>query len=151
MTDELVIAGPAGVGKSSVAFKISLQLQTAGVAHALIDTDELDRVFPVPSDLPRVTKQNLAAVWQTYRQRGIQRLILAGVVLDRPAELDWIARAVPGARFTLIRLAASAQTVLDRVTRREIGSGLEPQLERTRRGLGRHRRSATGHPPRRDQ
>jgi len=74
----LVIAGPAGVGKSSVAFEISLQLQSSGIAHALIDTDELDRIFPVPSDLPLVTEQNLTAVLQTYRQRGVRRLILAG-------------------------------------------------------------------------
>lgn len=45
-THVLVISCPAGVGKSSVAHEISLQLQAAKIDHALIDTDELDRMFP---------------------------------------------------------------------------------------------------------
>ena len=44
MTDVLVISGPAGVGKSTTAFEVSLQLQAADVDHVLIDTDELDRI-----------------------------------------------------------------------------------------------------------
>lgn len=63
MTDVLLICGAAGVGKSSVAREISLQLERSGVPHALIDTDELDRIYPVPGDLPAVTERNLWAVW----------------------------------------------------------------------------------------
>ncbi len=81
--DVLVLVGPAGVGKSAVAYELSLQLQRTNAAHALVDTDELDRVFPVPADLPRITERNLAAVWRTYRERGIDRLILVGVQLDQ--------------------------------------------------------------------
>lgn len=136
MIEVLLITGPAGVGKSSVAFELSLQLQSANVAHALIDTDELDRVFPSPSDLRQVTEQNLAAVWETFRQRGVTRLILAGVFLDQPEERDWIMRAIPDSKFTAVRLTGVSRTVLDRVRRREIGSGLQAQLERTRRQLG---------------
>jgi hypothetical protein len=66
---------------------------------------------------------------------GVRRLILAGVILHRPSELAWIARAVPGADFTLVRLVASEQTILERVRRRELGSGLESQLERTKAQL----------------
>jgi hypothetical protein len=97
MADVLVISGPAGVGKSSVAFEASRQLQVAGIEHALIDTDELDHIYPVPDDLPKVTEQNLMATWRTFSARGAQRLILVGVYLVRPSELGWIARAVPNA------------------------------------------------------
>ena len=50
---------------------------------------------------------------------------------DRPTELDWIARAVPGARFTLIRLVAPWATLEERIGRREVGTGRAAQLERT--------------------
>jgi hypothetical protein len=132
----LVVSGPAGVGKSSVAFEVSLQLQAIGTAHALIDTDELDRIYPVPDDLPALTERNLSAVWQGFAERGVRRLILVGVHLDRTVELNWVARAVPGARFTIIRLEASEPTLRRRVNRREIGSGAAAQWERTRRQVG---------------
>lgn len=133
MTDVLVISGPAGVGKSSVAFEVSLQLQAVGTGHALIDTDELDRIYPVPADLPQITERNLGALWQSYAERRAHRLILVGVHLDQPAELEWIARAVPGARFTLVRLQASKDALRTRVRQREIGGGMEAQWERTQR------------------
>jgi Mrp family chromosome partitioning ATPase len=133
LTDVLVISGPAGVGKSTTAFEVSHQLQAAGVDHVLIDTDELDRIYPVPDDLSDVTERNLAAMWGTFAARGARRLILVGVYLDRPTELDWVRRAVPDAAITCVRLAASDETLIDRVDRREIGSDRAGQLERTRR------------------
>jgi gluconate kinase len=135
-TSEVVlICGPAGVGKSSAAIEVSERLEREGVAHALIDTDELDRIFPVPQDLARVTERNLAFMWRGFHERGIRRLILVGVVLDRASELSWIRRAVPDARLTIIRLVASEATLVDRIRRREIGSGFEAQLQRTRKQL----------------
>ena len=137
MTDVLVISGPAGVGKSTTAFEVSNQLQAAGVDHVLIDTDELDRIYPVPDDLSDVTECNLAAMWATFAARGARRLILVGVYLDRPSELDWVRRAIPDAAITCVRLAASDATLVDRVARREIGSDRAGQLERTRRQVER--------------
>ena len=135
MTDVLVICGPAGVGKSSVAFEVSLLLDRCGVSHALIDTDELDRVSPVPEGLPAITERNLRAVWSTYAERGVGRLILVGVWLDRPSETEWIRRAVPGARLTSIRLLANRDTLVERVRNRERGTGLDGQLARTMQQL----------------
>jgi Mrp family chromosome partitioning ATPase len=133
VTDILVISGPAGVGKSTTAFEVSHQLQAANVDHVLVDTDELDRIYPVPDDLSDVTEQNLAAMWRTFAARGARRLILVGVYLDRPSEREWVRRAIPDAAITSIRLAASDATLVDRVDRREIGSDRAGQLERTRR------------------
>lgn len=131
----LVISGPAGVGKTSVAHEASLHLQAAEVAHAVIDTDELDHLYPPPDDLPTLAEQNLAAMWQAFAERGTRRLILVGVYLDRPSELEWIARAVPGAHFTLARLRASEAGLHARLRRREIGTGMASQWERTKRQM----------------
>ena len=115
-----------------MAFEVSYRLQARGTDHALIDTDELDRIYPVPPDLSQVTEQTLRAMWGAFSEQGSRRLILVGVYLDRPSELEWIARAIPNARFTLVRLLASHATLRERVMRREIGSGADAQLERTR-------------------
>lgn len=124
---------PAGVGKSSVAFEAGLHLEALGLAHAMIDTDELDRIYPAPADKDRLAEENLAAVWGSFHARGVGRLILAGVYLDQPSQIDWVARAVPGASFTLVRLRAGLPTLAERVSRREIGSGGASQLLRTER------------------
>jgi hypothetical protein len=123
------------VGKTSSAIEVSERLQRQGVAHALLDTDELDRIFPVPRDLARITERNLAFMWEGFHERGIRRIILVGVLLDRPSELSWIRRAIPDARLTIVRLVASEATLVDRIRLREIGSGFEGQLERTRKQL----------------
>jgi Mrp family chromosome partitioning ATPase len=133
VTDVLVISGPAGVGKSVTAFEVSHQLQAADVGHVLIDTDELDRIYPVPDDLADVTERNLAAMWRTFAEQGARRLIIVGVYLDRAPELEWVRRAIPDATITCVRLSASDGTLVERVTRRELGSDRDGQLERTRR------------------
>jgi Mrp family chromosome partitioning ATPase len=135
VTDVVVISGPAGVGKSATAFEVSNRLRAVGVDHVLIDTDELDRIYPVPDDLAAVTRDNLAAMWRTFAARGSRRLILIGVYLDRADELDWVRQAIPDARFTCVRLLASDGTLTERVTRRELGSDRAGQLERTRHQL----------------
>lgn len=76
--DVVVISGAGGVGKSTVAFEMSQQLQAEGVDQALVDTDELDRIFPVPRDVPRIAEQNLRAVWEAFAEEGVRRLILTG-------------------------------------------------------------------------
>lgn len=129
----LAISGAAGVGKTSVAIEVSLQLQRRDVPHALIDTDELDRIHPVPADQAALTEESLSAVWHGFARRGCTRLILAGVWLHRPSELVWIVRAVPGARVSSVMLMAPDATIDERVRRREIGSAAEEQLERSLR------------------
>jgi 2-phosphoglycerate kinase len=129
----LVIGGPAGVGKSSTAFEVSNQLQHVQVPHALIDTDELDRIYPVPSDLGALTERNLASIWQSFAERGTQRLVLVGVFLHRESELTSVRRATSAEHITLVQLAASDETLRERVGRREIGSAADAQLTRTLR------------------
>jgi 2-phosphoglycerate kinase len=94
-----LITGPAGVGKSTLCWEMSLQLATVNVAHTVIETDELDRVFPRPSaeDLARIrsgttdiSSLNLAAIWSTYRALGHTRLIMSGVMMHLEFDRRWI-------------------------------------------------------------
>ena len=131
----LVISGPGGVGKSAAASELSLLLQSRDIGHAVLDTDALDHLYPVPQDLPRLTERNLAAVWKSYRERGVSRLILTGVYLDSPNEVAWLDRAMPGASFAFVRLVSGEDTLLARVARRELGSGQAAQGERSAQQL----------------
>jgi hypothetical protein len=111
-------------------------MANADVQHALIDTDELDRVHPWPppgwEDF-ELSRRNLAALWSTYAELGHTRLVLCAVMVNVARELQWIATAVPGARFTVFRLSGSHAALEARVMSREIGSGGAAQLERTLR------------------
>jgi predicted kinase len=130
----LVISGPAGVGKSTTGWEVSAQLETAGVAHAILDGDELDRVVPVPAGVnarAELCRRNLAGLWSNFAALGHNRLIVAGVFVDLPADLAWIRAAVPGASIVTVRLLASAATLRKRLDRREIGPGKADQMART--------------------
>lgn len=132
--DILVISGAAGVGKSTVAWEVGRQLQVVNVRHAIIDTDELDRVFPQPetlSELVALSRRNLEALWESFAELGHTRLILSGVMLDLDADLAWVSASIDSADYTVVRLIASDETLRQRVETREIGSGREEQMKRT--------------------
>lgn len=79
----LVISGPPGVGKTTVAWEIFDQLVAKGSRHALVDLDLLGASWPVPPDdehNERLKARNLAAMWQNFRAAGVERLIAAGVI-----------------------------------------------------------------------
>jgi len=136
----LLITGPAGVGKSTLCWEMSARLAGVGLAHAAIETDELDRVFPLPTShelatlrpgTTDVSSLNLAALWSTYRALGHTRLIMSGVMLHPEDDRRWIADAIPNADITVVRLRASDATLLSRLDRREVGSGRDDQIRRS--------------------
>jgi adenylylsulfate kinase-like enzyme len=143
----IVITGPGGVGKTTVAFEVCRRLEAAGVAHAMIDADELDRVFPAPADDPdkaNLTRRNLAAVWANLRSAGAPRLILTMVAASIDDELPQVRQAIPGASITVVRLRASEHDLLKRVRRREVGSGYNYQAPRTIRQAHLMQRESAG-------
>jgi hypothetical protein len=116
----LLITGPAGVGKSTLSWEMSAQLAAAQVAHAVIETDELDRVFPRPNadELDRiqpgttdVSSINLAAIWSTYRALGHTRLIMSGVMMHLDLDKRWILSAIPEAQITVVYVGRRAYTI----------------------------------------
>jgi hypothetical protein len=142
VTQILLITGPAGVGKSTLNWQVSAQLTTAGLRHAAIETDELDRMFPPPSaselqdlrpGMTDISEVNLASIWGNYRALGCDRLIFSGVMVYLDEARKWIGRAIPNADFTVVRLLASNDVLLRRLEKREIGSGIEDQVRRTLR------------------
>lgn len=128
----MIITGPVGVGKTTVAAEVSALLDRAAIAHAFVDVDSLRWCYlPPPRDPFNVTiaMRNLTAVWANFRAAGAERLVLADVVESRD-ELARYRAAVPGAAILVVRLRASVETLTGRVRRRELGAGLAWHLHR---------------------
>lgn len=131
-TEALLIAGRSGVGKTTVGWEVSAQLQAAGVSHCLVEGDNLDQAFPAPPDDPartKLTEANLAALWGNYAALGYRRLIYTNTVSI--LEPDLIARAMGGTpRIIGVLLTAEDDTARDRLGAREIGGQLDAHLRR---------------------
>ncbi|MBB5775980.1 hypothetical protein [Nonomuraea jabiensis] len=128
----LIISGPVGVGKTSVAGEIFDQLIARDISHAVIDLDNLGLCWPFGEEDPyndRMAMRNLADVWRNYAAAGVERLVIARVVETRD-ELAAYRAAVPGADVVVCQLMADKQTLLGRVARREAGSSQEALARR---------------------
>lgn len=125
----LLIAGRSGVGKTTVSYEVSELLRQRDIAHALIDGDNLDAVYP-PAEGSDLAEANLTAIWQNYRALGHHRLIYVNTV--SVLEDAMIRRALGGdIEVTAILLTAADATVRERLGQREIGSTLDMHLERS--------------------
>jgi hypothetical protein len=117
----LVITGPVGVGKSTIANEAGWLLRQADVPHALVDLDRIEQCWPVPADDPgneRVSHRNLACMWANFRRAGADRLILVRV-LETRSLLRRVTEAVPGAQITVVRLQAPLAVLHERIRSRE--------------------------------
>jgi len=129
----LLIGGRSGVGKTTAGWEVSAQLQAAAIAHALIEGDNLDQIFPAPPDDPdrsQITEANLAAMWRNYTALGCRRMIYTNTV--SVIEPDLIVRAMGGTpRVIAVLLTADEATARQRLTGREIGSQLDAHVARS--------------------
>ncbi|MEY9934382.1 hypothetical protein ABH926_009050 [Catenulispora sp. GP43] len=130
--EALLIGGRAGVGKTTAGWEVSARLQAAQIAHALVEGDNLDQIFPAPPEDPhrsRITEDNLAAMWRNYSAFGCRRLIYTNTVSI--LEPDLITRAMGGtARIIAVLLTADDDTARARLGGREIGSQLDAHITR---------------------
>jgi hypothetical protein len=131
--EALLIGGRAGVGKTTAGLEVSVQLRAARIAHALVEGDNLDQIFPAPPGDPtraHITEANLAALWRNYTALGCKRLIYTNTVSI--LESDLITRAMGGAaRIIAVLLTADDATAQQRLSGREIGSQLDAHLLRS--------------------
>jgi hypothetical protein len=139
----LLVTGAPGAGKTAVAREMSEMLSRVGEPHALIDLDELTRGTLAEPSLDfnlSLAVENLAAVWENFRKRGVRRALLARVILSLD-EVHRFASAIPGSDVTVCRVAADADVEDRRIRERDPGisasflSELAPDVEEQMAGL----------------
>jgi adenylylsulfate kinase len=119
MTDTkvLIITGPVGVGKTSVAYEISEILEKKQVHNAVIDLDLLRHAFPRPKDDPYNMKlgyKNLASIWGNYKEIGVTHLMIPDIV-ESEGNIDSIRKAIPDSETLVVRLKAEVETLHKRI------------------------------------
>lgn len=121
----IIVTGPVGVGKTTVAMEMGYALRDAEIPHATIDFDGLTACYPRPPDDDRWGTKlgllNLAALWNNFRGSGARRLIIARVIESR-SELEGFREAVPGMEVVVVRLRATTETLQTRVRQRRQGA-----------------------------
>jgi predicted ABC-type ATPase len=124
----LLICGPTGVGKSTIAFRLHMQYLHSELTAGYVDLDQIGFISPARPDDPgnhQIKARNLAAMWRNYHAAGATHLIAAGPI-ESNTHLQAYVDAFPGATVTLCRLHAGPDELTDRVMSRGAG-GSWPQ------------------------
>jgi predicted ABC-type ATPase len=124
----LLICGPTGVGKSTIAFRLYMQYLHSELTAGYVDLDQIGFIRPARPDDPgnhQIKARNLAAMWRNYHAVGATHLIAAGPI-ESDTRLQTYVDAFPGATITLCRLHAGPDELTDRVMSRGAG-GSWPQ------------------------
>ena len=130
----LLIGGAAGVGKSSVGWEISSQLNRLAVPHWHLEGDVLDAAWPRPADDldgRRMTVNSLRAMAGVFAAEGYRRCVYAQTA--SVVDFGLVTRALGTVRLHGVLLTASEATRSARLSQREIGSGLDRHLVSSRR------------------
>ena len=125
----VLITGPVGVGKTSLAAELGDVLAERGTVAAVVDLDWLGWLpSAVNGSIDALILRNLEAVWPNFRDAGAERLVLARSVRD--AQL--VTKLREAYDLQVVRLRASEETVAARLAGRDTGAQLEEHLaERT--------------------
>jgi adenylylsulfate kinase len=127
LTPLVVITGPVGAGKSTVAKALTDLLAEHAVCTAMVDMDYLRWLYPPhPEDRfsSRLGFRNLAAIWPNLLNAGATSVVLADVVEDM-VQRETYQSLMPGSTVIIVRLNVPLDLILERLATRESGTDLE--------------------------
>ena len=139
----LLLGGPAGVGKTSVGWEISVQLTRLGIAHWHLEGDVLDSAWPRPADDQdgqRMTVNAMRAMAQVFAAEGYRRCVYVQTASVIDSHL--VTEALGDVQMTGVLLTAADAVRQQRLAQREIGTDLERHLESGQRMAVRLEREA---------
>lgn len=126
------------MGKSTVGWEVSVQLNRLRVAHWHLEGDVLDAAWPRPLDDlhgERMTVNTMRAMAGVFADEGYTRCVYVQTASVIDSHLA--TRALGDVRLLGVLLTASDATRTQRLTDREIGTDLDRHLESSRRMAGR--------------
>jgi predicted kinase len=112
----LILHGSPASGKTTLARAIAEQLRANGIAHAVIDPDDLSKVYPHPESL--FSLNNLKAIWPNYAAIPGLKVIIPTVITDK-GNLKQLRDAMPASSFMVCELTAPQSVLQERVVARE--------------------------------
>lgn len=115
--DTIFINGTVGSGKTSSAEALSALEAAAEHPHAVIDADDVRRLWPAPDGDPfqqELELQNLRGLAENYRAAGAAHLIVAGVI-ERAGDVARYAAAL-GSTSTGTARTGTARMLVCRLT-----------------------------------
>jgi hypothetical protein len=130
----LLVGGAAGVGKSTVGWEVSVQLNRLQIAHWHLEGDVLDAAWPRPADDQngeRMTVNTMRAMAGAFAAEGYTRCIYVQTASVIDSHL--VTKALGEVRMTGVLLTASETTRTQRLIGREIGTDLDRHLASSRR------------------
>ncbi|MDP9258954.1 MAG: hypothetical protein M3Q31_20740 [Actinomycetota bacterium] len=129
----ILLTGTMGSGKTAVTIAIGDLLALRDQPYALVDLDWLGWVEPAPGSLltqRSVLVENLRLIWPTFREAGVERLVLSRYVEDR-VQLGEFRAALPGVELVVVRLVATQAVIERRLRARDSGAQLAEHLAET--------------------
>ncbi|MBD7918903.1 hypothetical protein H9657_11520 [Cellulomonas sp. Sa3CUA2] len=121
----VLICGATGVGKSTLAFGLTMQGWATGRSCAFLDLQQIafvDGVEPLSDDGSSATAAAVADLWQTYRRAGAADLVLNGDV-ESAESVERYRQALGATPLLVVRLRAGREQLRRRLTARSRGGG----------------------------
>lgn len=125
----LMIGGAAGVGKSTVGWEVSVQLNRLKVGHWHLEGDVLDAAWPRPEDDgngERMTVNTMRAMAGVFAAEGYTRCVY--VQTASLIDFHLVTDALGDVELKGVLLTASDETRCQRLAQREIGTDLDRHL-----------------------
>lgn len=119
----VLLTGAVGAGKTTLATEIGEQLREANVSHAVIELDWLAWCMTPSRDAQarrRLVLENLACLVRNYEAAGIDRFVLVGSIVS-DQHLAAIRATLDRMKLKVVRIAAPAELLVERVERRDVG------------------------------